>query len=123
MEPAVISVNMKRLMIYGCLPFLFWLLLLGGCKSEEIQEKAEEAADQVIFRPQQSAKETKLKSDLRLLRAAINSFMALNGRYPNSMKEIEQKGIVSKIPREAFGGVWEYDPSSGQIKSSTHPEL
>ena len=65
----------------------------------------------------------KLKKDLQTINRAIEVFHAAQGRYPDSLKELAEKGIIARIPREPFGGEWNYNSLTGDVNSSSHPEF
>lgn len=99
-------------------------LLIGtalcGCK--DAKKEVDEIGTNVVIRSQDRALMLKLRSDMQTIHRSIELFYASNGRYPESLDELKQKGVISKIPKEPFGGEWNYDPQTGSIISSSHPE-
>ncbi len=100
-------------------------LLIGfgptGCK--KAKDEVDEIGTNVVIRSQDKALMLKLRTDMQTLHRSIEVFHASNGRYPESLDELKQKGVLMKIPKEPFGGEWNYDPETGAITSSSHPEF
>lgn len=67
--------------------------------------------------------EAKLKADLRHLRRNIQHFHSAHGRYPNSLDELVEKGIMGHIPKDPSGEGWDYDSSTGWVTSRKFPDL
>ena len=99
---------------------LLSLFMLEGCK--DIKEGANDVGENVVIRSQDRANELKLRKDLQTLNRAIEVFYAAHGSYPSSLDELAKLGVIARIPREAFGGEWNYDSVSGKVTSSSHPE-
>lgn len=57
---------------------------------------------------------------LTQFRYKINEYYQNNNKYPPTMDDIYGEPI--KL-REPFGGKWLYNPETGEIKSSTYPQL
>ncbi len=51
------------------------------------------------------------------LQDAVESFKDHYGRLPQSLEELENKGIISDIPQDPFGSGYYLDSESGKIKS------
>jgi hypothetical protein len=92
-----------------------------ACK--DVKEEADNIGQDVVFRAQDRANLIKLRRDLQTINRSIEVFHGMHGRYPETLKELADKGVLARIPREAFGGEWNYDPSSGEVTSSSHPEF
>ena len=76
------------------------------------------------------AKEAVLRENLYNLRSVIDQFYADQGKYPDSIAEIKDKGYVREIPKDPFtdsNTTWNYvavqqqssSPASGGGSSST----
>ncbi len=94
---------------------------VSGCK--KAKEEVDEIGTNVVIRSQDKALMLKLRTDMQTLHRSLEVFHASNGRYPESLDELKQKGVLMKIPKEPFGGEWNYDPETGVITSSSHPEF
>ncbi|MBN1356821.1 hypothetical protein JXA40_11215 [bacterium] len=108
--------------------FVFFLtamlpgLLLSSTACRKAKENADKIGQDVVIRTQDRANQLKLRKDLRTLNGALEIFHGTYGRYPVTLNELAEKGILARIPQEAFGGEWNYDSGSGMITSSSHPE-
>ncbi|MBN1550883.1 hypothetical protein JW979_05425 [bacterium] len=105
---------------------LLWLIccelvFLWGCS--DVKKGADDAGENLVIRSQDRANTIKLRKDLQTINRSIELFHARFGRYPESLDELAQKGALARIPREAFGGEWNYNPSTGEVTSSSHPEF
>ena len=67
-------------------------------------------------------KETMVERDIQMLERAVESFKQRAGRLPTSLRELIRRGLLPALPEEPFGGVYRFDPATGAITSSTHPE-
>lgn len=68
------------------------------------------------------AKEVMIERDIRLLESASYQYREKHGRYPTTLSQLAISGYLASLPQEPFGGVYELDPKTGKIRSSTHPE-
>jgi hypothetical protein len=109
----------RKSLLIGFGAFLL-LLVYEGCR--DTSSTADNAAS-VVIGSEDRAKLVKLRTDLQTINRMIEVFHAEQGRYPDSLKELAEKGELSRIPRESFGGRWEYDSAFGRVTSSTHPNL
>ncbi|HDN97698.1 MAG: hypothetical protein DRP67_04510 [Candidatus Omnitrophota bacterium] len=50
------------------------------------------------------------------LRNKINTFQIEEGRYPNSLEELVEKGYIDEIPRPPKGMEFVYDPKTGSLE-------
>jgi general secretion pathway protein G len=72
-----------------------------------------------------SAKEATLKSDLLLMRDAIDQYYADKGKYPESLQTLVTESYLRAIPRDPFtnsSDSWTTttaDPQPGQLSSQT----
>jgi hypothetical protein len=107
--------------------FIFLILAGGllfdviGCS--DVKKGADQVGQNVVIGSQDRANQLKLRKDLQTINRSIEVFHAAEGRYPESLAELSQKGILARIPREPFGGEWNYDPETGKVTSSSHPEF
>jgi hypothetical protein len=68
------------------------------------------------------AKEITVERDIRLLESAAERYRDTQGRYPSTLPELVINRYLASLPQEPFGGVYELNPKTGRIRSSTHPE-
>ena len=72
-----------------------------------------------------AAKEAALKSDLFLMRDAIDQYYADKGRYPESLQTLVSESYLRAIPRDPFtnsSDTWQTvnaEPEPGQTSAST----
>jgi len=85
------------------------------------------------------SKESSLRSDLKLLRSAVNAFNADTGKYPNSLADLAESDktkvkiadgtvvsptdwhgpYVETVPTDPISGsAFTYDPAAGKVTSS-----
>jgi hypothetical protein len=67
-------------------------------------------------------KELIIERDLRLLEAAIARYAEREGKTPANLTALVKNGVLHMLPQEPFGGDYRYDPQTGKVTSSTHPE-
>ncbi len=63
-----------------------------------------------------------IERDLVYLERVIKDFSQREGRKPRDLRELVVSGLIRRIPQEPFEGRYLYDPGTGEVKSSTHPE-
>lgn len=78
---------------------------------------------EAVINSPERANEFRLQQNLKLIRDAIQVFSGNHGRYPSSLQELADKGIIDTIPPDPFGGSYFYDPDKGQVKSTSKPKL
>jgi tetratricopeptide (TPR) repeat protein len=71
---------------------------------------------------QQKMKEVAVERDVRLLEDGVRRYMRQYGRAPRSLDDLVERGIVSVLPEEPFGGRYEWDRSSGTVRATGRPE-
>ena len=64
-------------------------------------------------------REARLAADLNRLNAAVEIFRARNGYVPLSPWTLAEAGLIPGVPVDPFGGVYEIDPETGRVSSST----
>lgn len=67
---------------------------------------------------EQRLKEVLVERDLFLLEDAIRRYREAFGGPPENLEELVQKGVLSALPREPFGGRYLYDPRTQAVRSS-----
>lgn len=91
---------MKAILL-GCLA----VLLLAGCDRNPVEEFGEQ-----MMVSYERASETADEATLQALRRSIRSYRALNGRYPESLEEL-QAAVGAGVDLEAYA----YDPETGSL--------
>lgn len=87
------------------------LPFLEGCK--EAKEEMEEYSGAVMTMPEKA----RVLSDLTRIRKALELYKAVNeDRYPDSIEELNLEKLY-------YPGEYEYDSSTGKVKSKTYPTL
>ncbi|MCM8759119.1 MAG: type II secretion system protein GspG [Candidatus Omnitrophica bacterium] len=94
---------------------IFCLLVIchSGCnkKTNEIIQETKETGTKLFLKFKKSAG----KNDLLYLRNKINTYKRQNGRYPESLQQLVNEGIIEKIPEPPPGMQYIYDPATGRI--------
>src|ERR1041384_2971834 len=67
------------------------------------------------------AKEVMIERDIRILDAAISRYRQKHAKQPIRLSDLVSDGIISHIPDEQFEGVYQLNPETGKVSSSTHP--
>jgi hypothetical protein len=68
---------------------------------------------------EQRIKEVMVERDLQLLEQAIGRFHDRHQAYPGRLNDLVTDGLLPQIPSEPFGGIYQYDPDSHGVRSST----
>ena len=66
---------------------------------------------------EQKIKEVIVERDIRVLQDSVRQHRGRFGKIPRTLKELVDRGIVSSLPEEPFGGQYAMDPSSGTVKA------
>lgn len=82
--------------------------LLGRADSEQLRE--------VI---QESLRDAEVASDLERLGALVATYRARVGRLPDSLTTLVAAGLLRGVPPDPYGGVYQIDPATGAVRSST----
>lgn len=83
-------------------------------KNVPVDKKVSNKATEYTDRLQESLKNAEKAATLAntaILKAAIEHYRGLNGRYPESLEELAQAGSIEKIPP----GKWMYDSLKGEV--------
>lgn len=56
--------------------------------------------------------------ELAALQRAVAEFRARTGKAPEALDDLVRIGVLTSIPEEALGGSWEYDPTTGKVRST-----
>ena len=66
--------------------------------------------------------EVLIERDLTLIEKAIADHLAGHGALPSSLEQLVERGFLRSLPAEPFGGFYQFDPRSGLVMSTTHPQ-
>jgi hypothetical protein len=64
------------------------------------------------------AREVQTVKDLSHLEKVVGKFERTYGRNPVALSELVTTGMITKVPEESLGGTFQYDPATGQVRSS-----
>ena len=67
-------------------------------------------------------KEVTIERDLRLLESAVEAYRMQYRSLPATLTDLVVAGALPSLPQEPFGGDYQFDPKTGSVSSSTHPE-
>jgi tetratricopeptide (TPR) repeat protein len=68
---------------------------------------------------QRQMREARLAADLQRLATAVAGYRARFGHPPASVAALVAANLLTDVPNDPFGGVYEIDPASGSVRSST----
>ncbi len=60
-------------------------------------------------------KKSKAMDDVLYMKNKINTFQIQEGRYPNSLNELVEKGYLDNLPEPPKGMAFHYEPSTGKV--------
>jgi hypothetical protein len=67
----------------------------------------------------ENIREAKLTSHLEQLDKAISVYRQRFGSPPATLQALAEAGLITHVPEDPFGGIYEIDPASGKARSST----
>lgn len=67
-------------------------------------------------------KEVLIVRDLQVLEHALERYRNSVGTIPHKLTDLVTMGFLLALPDEPFGGEYQLDTRSGEVRSSTHPE-
>lgn len=82
--------------------------ILRNTRDDEVREAMERRINEIAVERQ-----------LKALADAVRRFREIRGRFPASLPQLVQDGIVERIPEEAMGGEFLYDAHRGEVRSSS----
>ena len=68
------------------------------------------------------AKEVIIERDIRAIESAMKQFRSVYKKLPARLQELVKTGYLAHMPQEPFGGIYQLDPETGTVTSSTHPK-
>lgn len=66
--------------------------------------------------------EVLIERDVTLIKRSIADHLAQYGSLPTSLEQLVERGLLRSLPVEPFGGTYQFDPSTGLVNSTTHPQ-
>ncbi|MGC8977042.1 MAG: hypothetical protein ACP5OB_05400 [Candidatus Ratteibacteria bacterium] len=103
---------MKNIILVFILP----IFILSGCSKKKKEEltplNAPLKYGETIGR---AMKKAKAMDSVLYLKNKINTFQIQEGRYPNSLDELVQKGYIDKLPSPPEGMQFFYNPKTGEV--------
>ena len=87
---------------------------------ETMQREAQDAA--IVTALERRRKEVLIERDLATMEKAIADHLAGYGALPPSLEQLVERGLLHSLPVEPFEGSYQYDPRSGLVLSTTHPQ-
>lgn len=92
-------------------------LFLSGCnRSGNNNSSATNEVKKFGQKIERTFKRGKLTDTTMYLKNKIISFQRTEGRYPNSLQELVDKGYIKEIPAPPEGMTYYYDPKTGKIE-------
>lgn len=93
-----------------CEIIILVFLIFGGCNKKERAGNFEykKTIDEKI-------KKIKAIDEITYLKNKINTFYRQEGRYPNSLNELVEKGYIENLPNPPSGTEFIYDSKTGSI--------
>lgn len=102
---------MRNIVIIIMIALISWFLYTKYAPKEKEKNAAVEYVNN-LKTSQDKAVEAKDTVNLTMLRSAITQFRGSQGRYPDSLQELVEKGFLSRIP----SGDFKYDKNTGEIR-------
>ncbi len=79
----------------------------------------EETSDENVKKLlEQRLREAIVERDLAMLEEAIGRFQAQHSQRPGRLEQLVQEGLLRELPQEPFGGQYQYNADSGEVRSS-----
>ena len=67
-------------------------------------------------------KEVIIERDIRILESVVEAYRTQHRALPATITDLVVAGALPILPQEPFGGDYRFDPKTGSVSSSTHPE-
>jgi tetratricopeptide (TPR) repeat protein len=83
------------------------------------EQTADGEARQVL---EQRLKEAIVERDLQVLEEAIRRYRDRYAKQPGQLEDLVAQGVLSSLPRDPFGGLYLYDPSTQVVSNSSVKE-
>ncbi|MCM8817928.1 MAG: hypothetical protein NC915_00355 [Candidatus Omnitrophica bacterium] len=98
------------------LGLFFCLLIFFGCSKEKKEELTPLNAPKKYFETiDRAKKKAEGMDEVLYLKNKIVTFQIQEGRNPNSLEELVEKGYIEKLPTPPKGMNFVYDPKTGAV--------
>ena len=67
-------------------------------------------------------REVLIERDISLIEKSVADHGSAYGSPPVSLQQLVERGFLRSLPVEPFGGSYQFDPRSGLVVSTTHPQ-
>lgn len=101
---------MKNIIIVLVIALLAWATI-SFFKPEKKPDNAVVKYAEGLKSSEEKAKEAKDTANLAIIQSAISQFRGSQGRYPDSLQELADKGFIQNVPQ----GI-SYDKETGEAK-------
>jgi len=107
---------MKKKNFIICLIILFLFTACNKKKKENEELTPLNAPAKYGETMGKAMKKAEAVNNIRTLKSEIYLFFAQEGRYPNSLNELVDKGYIKEIPTPPKGMSYSYDPTTGKVE-------
>ena len=84
---------------------------------QELADNADSSAVRGVV--EEHMREAQLAADLDHLTTAIDTYRERTGALPPSLPALVEAGLLPAVPHDPFDGVYELDPATGAVRSSS----
>jgi hypothetical protein len=95
---------------FGLLSLIITVAIIAVLVSQQMGGKGDKNTARAA---EQAAQNATGQANLVNLQITINSYHAAQGKYPETLEELVDKGMIYKIPADV-----KYDPQTGQVTST-----
>jgi tetratricopeptide (TPR) repeat protein len=67
----------------------------------------------------ENMREARLSSHLEQLDRSVSRYQQQHGELPPSLAALVEAGLITHVPEDPFGGIYEIDAETGKVRSST----
>ena len=111
---------MKKARVILIFPLTFFIIMLSGCNKKKKEEENKltplNAPARYGETMGKAMKKAKIMDVVLPLKNSIDAFYIEEGRYPESLQELVNKGYIKEIPELPEGMNYYYDPKTGKIE-------
>ncbi len=94
---------------------LMLAMLVAGCQKKEGEIKLPEGLKKMGNKLEHAVQKSRGSDEVLYLTNKVNLFKRQNGRYPSSLNELVEQGIIDKLPAPPQGTQYTYDPGTGKV--------
>jgi len=111
---------MKKVGIILTFSSILFLFMFSGCNKKKKEEENKltplNAPARYGETMGKAMKKAKIMDVVLPLKNSIDAFYIEEGRYPESLQELVDKGYIKEIPKPPEGMNYYYDPKTGKIE-------